>query len=749
MLYRVKNTAFSLGLLKMGAIAAAGGTLLLLGACSSSSPPTNGDPQPAPAIESESPDIQEKFDDAYQLMIAGEWEEAREKFRLLQAENAEDETAALAELYVARTWFEDVDAAFSSEMAEEEKSIDDEAFLLLESLVDSGTVDDRIRYGAKTYLSLAHALESDTEQALAVLADYPGASLSPTVLDADRRWMWPLIAEGLMKADRHAEGVVAWGKLHALLREEAHQDDDEVDPSEGREWFGQLELPPQADLAITRAFEAEPHLSEGDSQAFLGHDDALVRAVGAWTLIRGELDGQPGPRTLETMQEVFSEASPDFLAVGAADRASELSTALAGLAGPDRLVIGALVPLRGSNRAVGYRALSGMLVAQRSFHAAGEPGITLVIENSQQDVVEAYERLVADGALAVVGPLRAEESRALQEVVADHGVPVISTAAERVPRAESVAAAVDDDDGVADELDDDEAATLLFRNFVDSIAEARAAARLAFEGMGDRRAAVVYPDIGYGRALADAFVEEFRSLGGEIVADVEYDRETSDFVQTAREVAAGQPEAVFLPDTGSKVAEISAFFAQENIWGIAPDVERPDDGRIHVHYLGTRLWQHPVLLHQADSYVDGALVPAWYSSQFDDPDSRRLAGSFEAIYGGEADDFVAFAYDSVNTLRSLLLDRGAPDAESIVELLHQGEWIQGATGRYSFGDDGQPRRELRYLRIDDGEWAIDDGSVMTPLDGRREFDAGFEDESMESLDEQSPDEADSDEFDEI
>lgn len=736
---RVKQARFSLGSLRIGAVAAVGCAILAVG-CSSSSTATNGDPKPAPPIESESPDVQKQFDEAYGLMKAGEWEEAREQFRLLQAEHSGDDTAALAELYIARTLLEDMDAAFSSHEASEGTSVDSEVFSLLESLVDSGTADDRIRFGAKSYLAVAHALTADTEQALAVLEDYPGTSLSPTVLAVDRRWIWPLIAEGLTKADRHAEGVVAWGKLHALLREEAETDvgDDEV---EEREWFAELDLPPQADLAITRAFEAESHLTERDAQSFLGHDYALVRAVGSWTLIRHELDGDPGPQTLETLQEVFNETSPDFLTIGAADRASELSTGLAGLAGPDRLVIGALVPLRGANRAVGYRALSGMLVAQRSFHAAGEPGITLIIENSQDDVVEAYGRLADEGALAVVGPLRAEETEALAEVVAEYGVPVISTAAERIPRHRSP------DD--AEEGDADEEATFLFRNFVDSIAEARAAARLAFEEMGDRRAAVVYPDLAYGRTLADAFIEEFRSLGGEVVADVEYEREASDFVQTARQVAAGQPEAVFLPDTGAKVAEISAFFAQENLWGISPEASRPDDGRIHVHYLGTRLWQHPVLLHQADSYVEGAVIPAWYSSQFDDPDARRLAGGFAAIYDGEADDFVAFAYDSINNLRSLFLDRGAADRESIVELLGQGEWIRGATGQYSFGDDGQPRRELRYLTVDDGEWAIYDGSVMTPLEGREEFDAGFDDEPLESLDEQSSDEVDSDEFDEM
>ncbi len=748
---RVKkaNRTLSLNSLRRGAVVAIGCALMGLAACSSSSTVVNGDPKPSPPIESESPQVQEQFEEALELLEAGQWEEARELFRILQAEHSGDDTAALAELYIARSYLQDLDAAFLLKETEGPIDVDGEVFSLLGSLVESSQIDSRIRYGAQGYLALAHALQGDTQAALDVMADYPGASLSPTVLDGDRSWIWPLLAEGLTKAERHAEAVVAWGKLHDLLRQRA-QADMEDESLEGGEWFTDLDLPRKADLAVTRAFEAEVHLRERDSRDFLGHESALVQAVGAWTLIRRQLDGQPGPDTLESMQAVFNESSTAFLTIGAADRASELSTALAGLAGPERLVIGALVPLRGPNRAVGYQALSGMLVAQRSFHAAGEPGITLVIENSHGELEEAYERLVEEGALAVVGPLRAEETERLAEVTAEFGVPVISTAAERVPRPRLPVEEVEGEE-IADggESEDEEAATLLFRNFVDSIAEARAAALISFEELGDRQAAVLYPDMGYGRVLSDAFAEEFRNLGGEIVADVEYDREASDFVQTARRVAAARPEAIFLPDTGVKVAEISAFLAQENIWGIASDRERPDDGRIHVHYLGTRLWQHPLLLRQAQNYVEGALIPAWYSPQFDDPDTRQLSGGFEAIYGREADDFVAFAYDTVSTLRSLMLERGVADPEALVEALRRGEWIQGATGRYSFGDDGQPRRELRYLTVADGQWAIYDGSIMTPLGGRAEFDAGFDEEPVESIDDESPDEVDAHEFDEM
>lgn len=369
---------------------------------------------------------------------------------------------------------------------------------------------------------------------------------------------------------------------------------------------------------------------------------------------------------------------------------------VASLAGPERVVLGALLPLTGPNRAVGRRALAGMLVAQRSFHVASEPSVTLIIEDSHGDVVGGYERLVQAGALAVVGPLQTSQARELVGPSGERGVPVLALTAESVG---------DMEDGGA-----------VFRNFLSAHAEAQAAARVAFEQIGDRRAAVVFPDMGYGQTMAQAFAAEFRSLGGEIVAEIAYDRQSSDYVDVARRVARARPETIFLPDTGGKVAELTAFFAQENVWGLAPDQRPPArSNRIHVHYLGTSLWQDPMLLRQAASYVEGAVIPAWFSTVFTEAESRRFAGVYEAIYERRAEHFEIFAHDSVLHLRELLLDRGVSGTQGVREALSGGAWIDGAAGTYRFRSDGEPQRNLRFLRVRGGEWVVYGHAVETPL----------------------------------
>ncbi len=700
---------------------------VLLVGCSTPSP--NGQPEQAPPIQAADEDVQQEFDRAFQYLDRHNWEMTLDELRLLQSEHAGEEVADVAELYIARALLADMGNRFESMHQDEQQDhgVDDEVFRLLEPLAESQSVDDRIRCAAMAYLSVAYALAGQPDEAVAVLRDYPSASMSPKVLEDDRRWVWPLLGEGLLDAGRYAESVVARGEEHRLLAEEEKLDDIVEAVDEGSDPVAR-----QLQLGLNRAFAVSDELSDDSIRDFLSSDLALVRAVGGWTMIRRGLDGAEPPlddSTLEALQAVLNDIAPDLVNVGAADRVSELSVALAAMMEPERLVIGAAIPLTGPNRAVGHRALAGMLVAQLAFHAAGEPSVTLAIEDTAGDPVGAYERLVDAGAAAVIGPLSADDARQLIDPSSELGVPVLSLAADRLiplEQLEAIEASDPPEDG-------DEMTPPVFRNFVDAIGEARAAARMSFEQFGDRRAAVVYPDMGYGQALQRAFAEEFRTLGGEVVLEIEYERDVSDYVDLASAVAAAEPEAIFMPDTGSKVAEISAFFAQEQIWGVKPDNPRPDDGRTHVHYLGTSLWHAPIVIDQADNYLRGALVPAWYSEHFEDAQTRQFVQSFEAIYESTPDPFVAFAYDSVNTVRTLMLDRGAAQPDEIAASLRGEDWQLGATGRHRFGTDGEPHRELRFLTVDDGAWTPFEETLFTPLDGRTDIEETLQEEDLDTI----------------
>ncbi|MFU8803078.1 MAG: penicillin-binding protein activator [Bradymonadaceae bacterium] len=644
-------------------------------------------------IRAASPEAQARFDAALTDLEEGRYTEAAESLRLIQAEFPDDAIATLAELYIGRASMGKV--WWSVDAGDEEAPAyagNDDALRLFAALMRDRDIDGRIRYGAQTYYALELALRGQIEEGLLALKDYPSPSPSPVVLDSDRPHILPLISESLYRAGRGADALEALGRLFDSVHTEHDSLDQEPALEEGS---AEVEAFPTTQVSLVayargRSFEiAESLLSEVEQHELLTSASPLLRAATAWGIIGAALAGEPEEEEREAMIDLFNTVASDFVRIDAAERAAELSLRLASIGGPRRLVIGALLPLTGPNRVVGRKALAGMLVAQSAFHHHGRPEVTLVFQDSHGDVVAAFEALRGQGVSAIIGPLDAKRSRQVADAARDHGIPIISLAADRLA------------------ADEDTQAPLLFRNFIQASAEARAMAKIAFEELENRRAAVIYPDIGYGRTMSEAFSRAFRELGGQIVVETSYDRTSSDFAGLARRVAEVKPDAIFIPDTAGKVAELTAFLAQENIWGHAP-VKRQSARaqRTFVHYLGTSLWHDPTLLRQAASYIDGALVPAWFSPTFNNALGHDFHRRFEAIYGRSPQDFEAFAYDSVALLRHLMADRGLERPEAIREALSARNAREGVTGTYYFDARGEPSRGLRFLQVSGSEWAV-------------------------------------------
>ncbi|MFP4600301.1 MAG: ABC transporter substrate-binding protein [Persicimonas sp.] len=690
---------------------------LMLSACKTGKGKSDADDlERQPPITAKSDDAQRQFERAKELLEDGQYDEAREAFRLLQAEYGDDPVAEVAELYLARTLLEDIDLAQSADAeASGGKRRWREAAQLLAPLADTDDVDRRIRYAAKAYYGLALSVGGATDDGLSSLADYPGASLSDVVLTRDRAAIWVMLTESFYRAGRYADVLETAARLHdhvasserdrqaeakdgARSSDLAERDGPAQELTEERGEAAPEGLRSVVALARQRAFDASREdIDEVDLQDYLASDMALLRAAAGWGVLSARLDEGVSESSRPALEDLFNRIAPDLVEVGAAERAAELSMRLASAGGPKRLAIGFLLPLTGSHQAIGQRAMAGALVAMRSFHDVGHPEVTLVFQDSQAKPADAFEALVDQDVLAIVGPLDVRRARKFAPLADQHEIPLITLTTESarpVERREQM-----DGGESAEEGDPEEPhAPFVFRNFIDAAAESRAAARIAYDEIGDRKAAVVYPDVGYGDATSAAFADEFRSLGGRIVAEIPYDRSQTDFAPVAKQLARSNPEAVFVPDSADKVAELTAFFANENIWGLDADKKPPTRSRrTLVHYLGTSLWEHPVLIRQSASYVEGATIPVWFSSAVSEGRVGQFVDRFEAVYGRQPENFEAFSYDTVNWLRSLMLERGMRRPEAIRDALLAGDQHHGVTGRAQMTARGEPARALRFV----------------------------------------------------
>jgi branched-chain amino acid transport system substrate-binding protein len=715
-------------------------SLCLSGCKTGSADKDGGDIEREPPIRATSAAAQQQFDRALKMLRDEQFDEAKQAFRLVQAEFSDDPIADLAELYVARAAMGPVRLEESFKPAAVDAySGSSEAARILAALGDSQDVDKRVRFGATVYYALELALRGDHGDALAALRDYPSASVSDVVLQPDRISVRVLLAESLHRAGRHGVALEAASRLHEDVSAEIETfggvSDSVLDePTHPKPEMDVASNPRLAHLqslealALDRAFSAaEQDLEEIALQEYLISDRPLLRAAAGWGLLLRQLGEGVEDEQRAALEDLFNRIAPDLVGVGAAERAAELSMRLAAVGGPKRLAVGFLLPLSGSHKAIGERAMAGALVAMRAFEHGGYPEVTLVFQDSQAKAEQAFSRLEQQAVLAIIGPLDVRRARQFAPLAKASKIPMITLTAEFAD--ETITNKSPKKPGEADESDeasesDSSApeAPFVFRNFIDATAEARAAAQIAFGQMEDRKAAVVYPEVGYGRVTAKAFAEEFRALGGQVVVEVAYDRSKSDFAHVARQVAKANPAAIFLPDSAEKVAEVTAFFANENIWGLTADHKRSKRvRRQRVHYLGTSLWEDPILIRQAANYVEGAAIPVWFSPALGTPQIDRFVRRFEAIYGHKPGNFEAFSYDTTTWLRSLMLERGMRRPVAVRDALLAGDRHHGVTGPVQMTASGEPRRALRFVTpTSEGFEGLGFTAVTGPRDERGE-----------------------------
>jgi len=633
-------------------------------------------PGELPPVVAVNPAAQASYDAALALLEAGDYENARQAFILVQSEHSGDPIAAMAELYAARALMQDVGFSEQTTIVSSASSTDlATAASALDSLADA-RVDERVRWAATIYSAIASAASGDQARAVAKLARYPGASLGRSILQVDQSVAWLILLEGMWSAARFEDAFIASATLHALV---APRDDGQVISPRAARTNAVL-------MSHTRArgFEAATnHIDVRDLQVnFLPTESAFLHGIAGWALIQRSADERHNDNSRAELEDIYQRAAPALVSIGALERVGEMTMLMGTLGGEQRLFVGAVLPLSGKNKAVGLRAMRGLLLAQGALDTPDKPRLTLVFRDSQVDVKENVRFFQDLGVLAIVGPIERDLAAAYSQAAEDSHIPVVLLTAKALARPA-----------------DTEAKGWVFRNFLDANSEAVAVAQASFDQLEDRRVALVYPNVGYGKSTAAAFRAAFEGRGGVIAAEVEYPRDDTDFSRTARKIARAKPDAIFIPDTGAKVAEIVAFLARENVWGIPGNQKPADKGRIQVHYLGTSLWQDTFLTRQAGGFIQGATIPAWYAPGRTDEQTRSFTLAYKAAYGTQPSLYEAFAYDTMVWLRDAILDAGLRRPSSVRDAIASPTPHVGVTGSARFLPWGEPDRVLGFITV--------------------------------------------------
>jgi ABC-type branched-subunit amino acid transport system substrate-binding protein len=222
--------------------------------------------------------------------------------------------------------------------------------------------------------------------------------------------------------------------------------------------------------------------------------------------------------------------------------------------------IGVALPLmlkatQGASKA-GLETLEGIQQAVDDYNLESVPKVNLEIRDTEGDP-SLTSRTVSDlcsidGVLAIVGPMSSEDVFAAAGVANARGVPLITPTATR--------------NGIA------AVGSFIFQANPDFETRGRAMARYAYDQRGARRFAVLASQGSVGGPLSDAFVDEVKKLGGEVVDAEWYFPGSTDMrpqLLAMRKIALEKAE-VAVVDFAAKMKE-SALINMER-WGVPSQI---------------------------------------------------------------------------------------------------------------------------------------------------------------------------------
>lgn len=315
--------------------------------------------------------------------------------------------------------------------------------------------------------------------------------------------------------------------------------------------------------------------------------------------------------------------------------------------------VAVLVPLSGTNAGVG-RSLSNAANLALLDTGGERIRITAYDTAGSGGAVAAANEALADGNGLFLGPLLADDVRAVAPIARRANVPVL---------------AFSNDAGVAGN-----GVYILGFEPGRSVERVVAYAR----SRGAQRFGALVPDGIYGRRASQAMIAAVEAAGGRMVGMQSYDRSSGGLAAAANRLnGQGQYDAVLIAD-GGRIAVTAA-----------PLVRR---GSENARILGTELWA-------TESDLDGQAVlrGAWYAAASDGM-FNQFRTRYRARYNANPYRLASLGYDSVLLAVRIAADwpigRQFPEAA-----LRESTGFVGVDGAFRFGRDGIAERSLEVREV--------------------------------------------------
>jgi len=211
---------------------------------------------------------------------------------------------------------------------------------------------------------------------------------------------------------------------------------------------------------------------------------------------------------------------------------------------------------------------------------------------------------------------------------------------------------------------------------------------------GVTKAAVIYnASDSYSTGLRDSFKTYCDSLGVEVVADEAYAKGDVDFNAQLTNIAAANPEVIFIPEYYNTFYLIAS---QARAMGITATFYGVDgtDGVLEIDGADV-------------SVFDGIYFSNHYTT--DDPSEvvQNFIADYQEAYGQTPNALAALGYDAAMILfdaikRAGVYEPSAENWQAIIDALYQTD-MQCVTGHITYDEgNGTPNKSTKVITIEDG-----------------------------------------------
>lgn len=345
----------------------------------------------------------------------------------------------------------------------------------------------------------------------------------------------------------------------------------------------------------------------------------------------------------------------------------------------DTIKIGGLAPLTGDVAIYGVTATNGVKLAFEEINANGGilgKQVEYVVYDEKGDSTEAvtaYNRLIDQGIVALIGDITSKPTLAVAEVAKNDGIPMITPTGTQ----KSIT----------------EGKENVFRTCYIDPFQGVILAKLAKEDLSAKTVAVISNSSDdYSQGVKNTFIEKAKELGLEVVADEFYNEGDTDFKSQLTKIVSLKPDVLVISDYYKYVALISA---QAKEVGLESKLIGPDG------------WDG--VLETLDASNTDAVQGALFTNHFSVKDTaekvKKFVDAYKAKYNEDPSSFAALGYDTVYVLKQAMEKAGSTDKKAVVDAIKAIEF-EGVTGKFKYDQDNNPIKAVTVMKIDNGEYVF-------------------------------------------